>query len=611
MYLSNLSLTNFRSFESLTIPFQSDLTVLVGENNGGKSNAIDAIRLLTHPIGGRRELYCEPTDVRFDSNGTEFCIEGQFLQLTDRQKGCFLSAVETSDLGSIRFGFDYDSKAKSAKPSVWAGRRGNAPEPFSRERIKHVYLPPLRDAIRSLGSGNPTRILSLLNHFLEGENEKDIVSQLARSSSHPLLGQINKAVNSSLRALTTGVRQQEAAVNFSAEETMSDIARDLRFRLGDFGIKPDDLIYSGHGYANLLFLSIIAVELEKVKDSELTIFLVEEPEAHLHPQLQAAVLTFLKEQSEKSRKVSGESCGPAGELQVVVATHSPNLSAWVPTEKLVVFKSCVSRKSELHVLPEVTMTVDDAGVNSVSPCLERRTTSCIPISQIKLTALERRKIDRYLDVTKSALLFGGRVLLLEGIAEALLLPVIASKHILVGREDDLRKFKSTAFIPIDGVDFLPYIKLLLSEVNGIRIADKVVVITDGDTLSATKDKDGNITSIPGPNRKAAITEFAESVNASNLISVFLNTYSLEPELEKCGNSDILKKAYLGIHRDSEHKWIEAISKADADDKAGSIQKLFKDTRKGDFAHLLAQSIESGEAFITPTYLKDAIEALVL
>jgi len=52
MYLDKLTLNNFRSFAQSEIPLCKDLTLLVGENNGGKSNAIDAIRLLTAPLGG-------------------------------------------------------------------------------------------------------------------------------------------------------------------------------------------------------------------------------------------------------------------------------------------------------------------------------------------------------------------------------------------------------------------------------------------------------------------------------------------------------------------------------------------------------------------------------
>ena len=59
MYLEKVVLRNFRSFDDGEVDLQKDLTVFVGENNGGKSNAIDAIRLLTQPLGGRREIYCE------------------------------------------------------------------------------------------------------------------------------------------------------------------------------------------------------------------------------------------------------------------------------------------------------------------------------------------------------------------------------------------------------------------------------------------------------------------------------------------------------------------------------------------------------------------------
>lgn len=67
MYLGHLVARNFRSFREAEVAFKKDLTVVVGENNSGKSNLIEAIRLLTLPADGRRTRYCEPQDVNRDA----------------------------------------------------------------------------------------------------------------------------------------------------------------------------------------------------------------------------------------------------------------------------------------------------------------------------------------------------------------------------------------------------------------------------------------------------------------------------------------------------------------------------------------------------------------
>ena len=609
MYLRTLTLSNFRSFDQIEIPLCSDLTILVGENNGGKSNAIDALRLLTTPLGGRRDIYCETTDIRFGSAERRFELSARFDELSPPQQGRLISVATDHAITGCIFGLRYDETTGRlpVRPVLWGGHQQGAPEAGCHEMVRHVYLPPLRDAKRALASGNPTRIYALLNHFLDGGDHDALTQALRRGADADVLGKVGGAVETGLSALTAGVRRQTAALGFANNEKLIDIARDLRFKLADHGIEPEDLRYSGHGYANLLYMATIAVELEKVNDADLTLFLVEEPEAHLHPQLQAAVLSFLEEQAAKSRMPNPGYQGPAGQLQIVVATHSPNLSAWVESRKLVFFRSFQPERpkvdaEETDVAPVQTLDLAASVAQPDKPL--RRVTRCIPLAALDLTSIERRKIDRYLDVTKSAFLFGGRVLLAEGIAEALLLPVIAKMIVLADDADKLRLFRSAVFVPIDGVDFEPYAKLLLTPFDGVRICDRLIVLTDGDGGDLEPGQP-----LPGATRKTSLETIAATLSATPFMSVVINDYSLETELVNAGNAALLRGVYLQLHPRSANKWDDAIS-LDGDARALAVQKLFETTRKGDFAQLLAEEINAGKAFQVPAYLTCAIHALV-
>lgn len=57
MYLKNLGLDNFRSFGLSEIPLCKDLTILVGENNGGKSNAIRLFQSRSNLFNNTAEMH--------------------------------------------------------------------------------------------------------------------------------------------------------------------------------------------------------------------------------------------------------------------------------------------------------------------------------------------------------------------------------------------------------------------------------------------------------------------------------------------------------------------------------------------------------------------------
>lgn len=650
MYLATLQLKNFRSCVDTTVHFNNDLTILVGENNGGKTSVLDALRLLTTPSDGRRTRYPEVRDIYRDTPNSTMRLEARLENLSQSQKGWFLTALTAPSADSALLGYEWTPPESGGRrnryPTLTVGpRRSPDPEPETRDLIRHVHLPALRDATRDLASSSPGRIEFLLRHLMGADKAKE-KALLDRAQGafrglmqdDPTLQAASSKVAREFNPLTDGFHPHEARLQF-ADATLIGLARDLRFRLSQRGVDLRDLAETGLGYANLLYLASVLVELAAAKDAELTLLLVEEPEVHLHPQLQAVTLDLLLKRSRESREHKVEPGQRAGRIQVVVTSHSPNLASSVPCDHVVVLRSEPRSVAENNPEPggESDKPEDATETSSGAPTGCSPGTQAVAVSRLGIEPTILRKVDRYLDVTRSGMLFSRRVLLVEGLAEALLMPVFA-RQLFKHDTAKLNLFHAATVVAIDGVDFEPFVRLLLctEKAGASTLAEHVIVVTDDDPASEEEEDvndeipedSSDIKKSAGNRRKAALEGIAKKYGVADRLLVLVTNVTFEYALvEHCKDDEklqIVESACANlvetpgwIERRRRRFQNEVANRSSPTERASAFMESFverKKFRKGDFAQLLAAEIEPAQGgakpFGVPAPFAEALERLV-
>jgi len=329
MKLVSFSVRSYRSIVGArTLPV-GDMAILVGPNNQGKSNILQALVTALRIVTGAR-TYRRARAYRYDARDTGFVWERDFpvqlqeegsggrseftleFNLSDPERAEFRDAVGSTLSTNLRLKLKLGQTSEAdfevtiqgpAKRSLSEKRKEIAA--FIRGHLDFAYIPAVRDSKMSVDI-----VEQMLGRALSSA-ESDPAYQGLLQGMRELQRPILESLSDSLKATFAEFLPEVASIDVEAEDLFARrvIRRSCRVLVDD-GTKTD-LEMKGDGIKSLAAIALMRHSSQAELQQKSFILAIEEPESHLHPESIHRLRIVLKEIA------SGH--------QLIITTHSPLL----------------------------------------------------------------------------------------------------------------------------------------------------------------------------------------------------------------------------------------------------------------------------------------------
>lgn len=554
MYLQKLHIKNFRAIKDTEIHFNKGLNILIGPNNSGKTTIIDALRICLsksdyNSKSVKWEDFYKVTKKSKDKYPTvefnlTFYIEEEF------EKALFIELYDPlNNTLNINFTFNYNLKQQRVNYEIKGGTKKD--NPISNESLgflRNIYLSALRDADKYLTPGRYNILSSFFSELVSDEDKEEMMDEINANINESQISEfITKSNQEHIQNHFDKMKLENEEINLSMsplDQDFDNFTKNWKIQLPFGNSDYLELYQNGLGYNNLIYISVLLSHLDILKkgnDETAYISLcIEEPEAHLHPQLQNSFFGYLNNINRLSN------------IQLFITSHSPTLTSKADLKSLILIQN-TGNNVITHNLPNSFPEVESQNF-----------------------------LKKFLDVTKSQLLFSKKVIFVEGITETLLVPVFARIY-----DFDLDKH-GVEMVNVQGLSFKHFAPLFDNE-NDLIL--KGVILTDDDRSSICGNASDSYNKI-----KSLET---------NKLKVYSSRKTFEFELIYTNGFDskiweIYKNKHPDIFKDAEDF-------TSLFNVFNSAQK--NSIKKADIALILSEKLENESKDIIPEYIKNAFDYL--